>query len=68
MRIKLVFKEWNKNGKPVLEPVEYMAIETWVFHWETTFNAEIKLKKREAEELQRNLDRGFQPVFWVKGE
>ena len=65
MKIKLVFEDWQKDGKSVYQTPEGIYLSLGNFHSGTTFDADIDLDAGDEKELQRAIDAGFVPVFVV---
>ena len=65
MKIRLVFDDWRKNGKSIYETEEGIELILGDFHSGSIFDGEINLDEGDSKELQKALDSGFTPVFYV---
>ena len=65
MRIKLVFLDWQKDGKSVYATEKGIELSMGQFHSGTTFLGDISVDPMEAKELADAIKQGYQPCFWV---
>jgi len=65
MKIKLVFNDWQKDCKSIYQTEKGTDLSSGSFHSGTTFDAEIGLDKEDTAELQKAIENGFTPVFYV---
>jgi len=65
MKIKLVFYDWNLNGKSVYNTEEGIELSSGDFHSGTTFRGEINLDSDQEEEIRKAILLGYQPCFLV---
>ena len=61
MKAKLIFKDWEKNGRSVYLSVPELSLGS--FHSGTTFDIDINLTEENAEELRQAIKDGYVPVF-----
>lgn len=66
MKIELVFDDWQQKGKSVYNTPEGVELSMGDFHGGTTFTGEIHLSPELEQELTEAINKGYQPVFWVK--
>jgi hypothetical protein len=65
MKIKLVFDDWQKEGKSIYSTEKGVELSMCNFHAGTTFDGEINLNKEQEEELKAALRKNYQPIFWM---
>lgn len=65
MKIKLVFDDWQKDGKSVYNTEEAYELSLGNFHSGTTFKATIDLDKWEEKEIKEAIKSGYTPTFLV---
>lgn len=65
MDIKLVFCDWEKEGKSIYSTEEGIELSSGSFHSGTTFNGTISLDEEEKEELERAIKSGATPKFYI---
>jgi len=65
MRIKLIFSDWQKNGKSVYNTEDGIALSCGDFHSGSTFDGKIVVDTEQERELDKALKTGYRPVFWV---
>ena len=69
MKIKLVFLDWQKEGRSVYVTSKGNELSSGDFHSGTTFDGEIEVDEEQEVELFKAIQAGFQPCFWIaKGE
>lgn len=61
MKIKLVFDDWQRNGKSVGNKIENL----FNFLPGCTFNGNIVLTKEQRLELLAAISAGYTPMFWI---
>ena len=67
MKIKLIFMDWRKKGNSIYSTEEGWGLSMGEFHGGTTFEGTIKLDKEQTIELNRAIEVGYQPCFWIAG-
>lgn len=66
IKVKLVFDDWQKKGKSVYNTEKGMQLSEGLFHSGTTFEGSMELPSLlDAQELEKAIKEGYQPVFWV---
>ncbi len=65
MKIKLVFGDWQKEGRSIYQTPEGIELTKGDFHAGSTFDARIDVDAWQEKELRDALKKGYQPVFWV---
>ena len=65
MRIKLVFNDWQKNGKSIYNTEAGVHLSMGDFHSGSVFDGEIVVSADQKLELEKAMEAGYQPVFWV---
>ena len=65
MRIKLVFDDWQNQGKSIYCTPKGVELSENEFHSGSTWSGEIELTPDQEKELERAIKAGFQPAFWV---
>ena len=65
MKIKLVFDDWQKEGKSVYCTPKGTELSMGDFHSGTTFEGEIKLDSGAEAEIKEAMALGYQPIFWL---
>lgn len=65
MRIKLVFDDWQKQGKSIYCTPKGVELSENEFHSGSTWDGEIDLTIEQEKELEAAIKARFQPVFWV---
>lgn len=66
MKIKLVFYDWKQKGKSIYHTKKQEWLSKGDFHGGSTFDANIQLDAWQEKELREAIDKGYQPVFWVR--
>ena len=65
MKIKLVFNDWQKRGKSIYNTEEGIILSMGDFHSGSVFDGEIVVSADQKLELEKAMEAGYQPVFWV---
>ncbi len=65
MKIKLVFLDWNLQGKSIYSTEVGNELSKGPFHSGTTFMGEIELSDEDRKELKVAILVGYQPCFWI---
>ena len=64
MKIKLVFHDWQRQGKSIYDTPECVELlSLGPFHSGTTFEGEIVLDDEDARDLRDSMKTGAEPVF-----
>ena len=65
MKIKLVFNDWQKDGGSIYNTEEGINLSMGDFHSGSTFDGEIIVNADQKLELEKAMEAGYQPTFWM---
>ncbi len=65
MKIKLVFLDWQENGKSIYSCKKGFHLSTGNFHSGSTFEGTITLDREDERELRGAMQSRFHPCFWI---
>ncbi len=65
VQVALVFDDWREQGRSIYLSEKGIELSMGDFHYGTTFDGTIHLDEENAQQLEKALREGYQPVFWL---